>query len=186
MEVKDLKLNFLWERNPTMFLDAPNPFWIKWEDESSKLRKFIEDCSIQQLIELLVVANKDKYSRDLYWDFSKNTKEAMQGFYDVGDYIAMDALHLTKKELSRVLDKYIDHPKAGTFFKELILELNVDIGLKAIVEKTLQGKTYTTTVNGEKTKYKIEQCPLEFLEIGPKMFRMSIDEAKYVDLGIDG
>lgn len=48
-----------------------------------------------------------------------------------------------------------------------------------MVEKTLQGKDFTKTKEGDKTVFKVNNSPIASIEITPKSFKLKINEEIY-------
>ena len=182
MEITDIDLNFLWLEKRVVVLDAPDPFWEKWRSEHVKFYDFIESTSIPKLIQLIIIAYKDKYPRR-YWGGailnSKNYVEKIENGYNI-----LEAKNILRDDISRYLDKdYVDQNDLN-YLEELILEFTEPQELEAPIDVILEGKEYEKTTNIDSIVYNVQNSPIAQLEIAPQSFKLIANRDFFVYLGL--
>lgn len=179
MEINDINLGFLWEEKKTIVLDAPDPFWEKWEDEEYNYSEFIKTESLEKIIGLLIVSFKTKYPRDFWFVSLAKGLIASRSIYKDGLYKIVDGEHLSRDDLKAY--KWLPKTDADDFEYdyERIFEFKSEIDLTQTVEQHLAGLTFNKTVTTDSVLFQVSDSPIAEIELTPKSFRMTINEDYY-------
>ncbi|MDC8006032.1 hypothetical protein POV27_18415 [Aureisphaera galaxeae] len=184
MEIRDINLGFLWEERGGPILDAPDPFWEKWREDKVKFYSFMKTEPIHKIVELMVIAYKDKFPRD-YWSSNflnekirqTDVEEDENGFKIYGkDYMLRhDVISFADKE--KITDGEFEYSS------EIKIEFIEGRDLTVPIEKVLEGKDFSKSTLGDTVVYTVEESPISQLEVTPRSFKIIVNEDYYVYLG---
>ena len=184
MEIADINLGFLWEERGGPILDAPDPFWEKWREDKGNFREFMKTESISKIVELMVLAYRDKYPRD-YWSSNflndKIWKSELEADSDGIKTYGKD--YMLRKDVISYADKEKIAQGEFEYSSEIMLEFATNHDLETPIERALQGKIYTKNIIGSQTTYVVENSPLAQIEITDRSFKLLINKDYYVYLG---
>lgn len=160
-----------------------DPFWQEWQPERWKFSEFIETAPIEKVLELIIIAYKDKYPRN-YW-FGMFTKlEAHKHVREDNGYRFVDSEYLERKEFFKYSYKYLEDADGIKYLSEMIIELKEPFSdMISMVERTLSGKTYTKASRNGNTIYQLTDSPLLKLEVADKYFALTVNDTFHTDLG---
>lgn len=176
MTFEGINIGFLWEDINEKILDAPNPFDEKWRDEKIKYGKFNKTGSLEKVLQLLIIAYKDRSPRDMF-TLSKDIKSAGKAIYKDDKVIQLKE-HLARTDIERFTDTIKDQ-NGLDIYVERFFEFVSTHDFTSMVEKTLQGKDFTKTSEGDKTIFKVNNSPIDSIELTPKSFKLKINEGVY-------
>lgn len=179
MEINEINLDFLWEKNRTFVLDGPTPFWEKWRDEKRKYAKFIETEPLEKVIALMIISFKDNYPRDSWFGILVNSMEGVNSIQTQDKYSILDGKYIVRDDISTL--KWIEKQDKDKFEYdyERIFEFYEPVSLTDTIEEHLSDKTYTKESIDDGTLYKVEQSPIAEIAVTPKSFRLTINEEFY-------
>ena len=169
---EEINLGFLWNDINEKILDGPNPFDEKWRTERIKYRKFNKTGPLEKVLELLIIAYKNDSPRDFFY-IGKN-----------GDAIYKDNLtiqlkeHLVRTDIEKITETKKDQ-NGLDIYVERFFEFTSSHDFTQMVEKTLKGKDFTKTIQGNKTVFIINNSPIDSIELTPKSFRLTINDQIY-------
>ncbi|MBB4807399.1 hypothetical protein HNP38_002703 [Chryseobacterium defluvii] len=172
MEFEGINLGFLWHDINDKILDAPNPFDEKWRDDKIKYRHFNKTGPIEKVLQLLIIAYKDDSPRDFFY-IGKN-----------GDAIYKDNKtvqlkeHLIRTDIEKITETKKDQ-NGLEIYVERFFEFTGTHNFTNMVEKTLKGKVFTKSLEGSKTIFKVNDSPIDSIELTPKSFKLKINDQIY-------
>ncbi|KIX20566.1 hypothetical protein SY27_11685 [Flavobacterium sp. 316] len=176
MIFEGINIGFLWEDVNEKILDAPNPFDEKWRDAKIKYRDFNKTGSLEKMLQLLIIAYKDDSPRDIF-TLSKDIKSAGNAIYKDNQVIQL------KKDLARTdIEKFIDTIKDKDGLEipvERFFEFVDSHNFTNMVENTLEGKQFSKTIEGNKIIFKVENSPIDSVELTSKSFLLKINDLIY-------
>jgi hypothetical protein len=176
MIFEGINIGFLWEDINEKILDAPNPFDEKWRTEMVKYGNFNDSGSLEKVLQLMIIAYKDKSPRDMF-AISKDIKSAAKAIYKDDKVIQLKE-HLARTDIERFTDTIKDQ-NGLNIYVERFFEFVSTHDFKNMVEKTLQGKEFTKTKEDDKTIFKVNNSPIDSIELTPKSFRLKINDQIY-------
>jgi hypothetical protein len=183
MEIKDLKLDFLWLKNPYMILGKKDPFWETWQPERWKFSEFVETAPIEKVLELIILVYKDKYPR-AYWTGNFITLKGSDNVQESEGYFVFTEEYLERNEMSKYKVKLKQDAGSIDYLSEMIIELKEPFDdMISMVENTLNGKGYTKTTQNGNTLYELSNSPLLKLEVSPTLFALTVNDKFHEDLG---
>lgn len=172
MTFEGINIGFLWNDINERVLDAPNPFDEKWRDEKIKYRRFNKTGTLEKVLKLLIIAYKDKSPRDMFY-IGKNGDSIVEGnkIIELKEHLARTDIEKstdTKKEINGL-----------NITIERLFEFVGTHNFTNMVETTLSGKSFTKTINGDKTIFIVNNSPIGSIELTPKSFMLKLNEAVY-------
>lgn len=183
MEITDLKLDFLWLKNPYMILGKKDPFWETWQPERWKFSEFVETAPIEKVLELIIIAYKDKYPRE-YWTGIFMTRKGAREVKRIDGYSIFKEDYLSKDDMATYKVKLKQDAGGIDYLSEMIIELKEPYSdMISMVERTLSGKTYTKASRNGNTIYQLTDSPLLKLEVAEKYFALTVNDDFHTDLG---
>lgn len=166
-----------------MVLGKKDPFWQEWQPERWKFSEFVETASIEKILELILIAYKDKYPRN-YWFGIFATLEASKHVQEINGYQVVDCKYFNRREFSKYSDKYKVDSGGIEYLSEMIIELKEPYSdMISMVERTLSGNTYTKASRNGNTIYQLTDSPLLKLEVAEKYFALTVNDDFHADLG---
>lgn len=180
LKLEDLNLEFLWAKKGGPILDAPDPFWEKWDDESLKYGYFIKHAPLEQLITILIISFKDQYPRD-FWSgaLSSEGPDWIDNIKTEGGYEVSESPYICRDDIVKLKWKTREDIHGFDYRNERVFEFKEDIDLIPVVEETLAGKTYTKTTPGARTTYTLKDSPIAKIELRKRSFKMVINHKYY-------
>lgn len=172
MKFEGINIGFLWEDINEKNLDAPNPFDEKWRADMVKYGKFNKTGPLEKVLELLIIAYKDKSPRDMF-HVSKNGDSI-----EKGNKIIELKEHLIRTDLEKIT-KTKKEIKGLDITIERLFEFVGSHNFNAMVENRLSGKSFTKSVVGDKTIFIVNNSPIGRIELTPKSFMLKLNEAEY-------
>lgn len=171
MIFEGISIGFLWEDINEKILDGPNPFDEKWRDEKIKYRNFNKTASLEKVLKLLIIAYKDKSPRNMFY-IGKNG----DALYEENKSIELKE-HLSRTDIEKLTETKDNSELQLTI--ERFFEFVGNHDFIHMVENTLQGKNFTKTKEAGKTIFKINESPIESIELTPKSFKLKLNEQIY-------
>ena len=176
MIFEGINIGFLWEDVNEKILDAPNPFDEKWRTEMVKYGNFNDSGPLEKVLQLMIIAYKDKSPRVMF-AISKDIKSAAKAIYKDDKVIQLKE-HLARTDIERFTDTIKD--KDGLEIPvERFFEFVDSHNFTNMVENTLKGKQFSKTIEGDKIIFKVENSPIDSIELTFKSFLLKINDLIY-------
>jgi len=176
MEFEGINLGFLWHDINDKILDAPNPFDEKWRDDKVKYGKFNKTGTLEKVLQLLIIAYKDDSPR-VRFTLSKDIESAGKAIYKDNQVIQLRD-HLARTDIEK-FTRTIKDQNGINIYVEHFFEFTGSHNFTGMVEKTLKGKVVTKSIQGSKTIFKVNDSPIDSIELTPKSFKLKINDQIY-------
>ncbi|MBE8725794.1 hypothetical protein [Flavobacterium hungaricum] len=193
------KLDFLYfnlEFTDENYFKRKELYYAQTDWDERHFEDYVETCSFEELIYLMVYTYKDKYPRDKFYhtiSLDSDDKILLSYTNENGRLVTEDKSiynNFFRKEVIGMVtqfysEQYTDEEMLEKFWsseyymQNLFLEFDKEIPFE-IIDKALAGKEYTKTQKEKILIYEIKDSPIASLEITKKSVKLNINEDKVI------
>lgn len=183
----NFELDFLYYQPENYVLDGKDEKKEKLRPHSIKFKKFINEASLENLIELLVFSYAKEYANNIYWynrfmgDLDRNTifPKELNPHIDV----YLEKKEITKKQLSKVIFKMYDDIEKNCYYtKWMYFEFTNQQSLSTLlgaIKKGLKDINYTETENDSIVTIDIEDSAILNITVSSNDLRIELNSKKW-------
>ncbi|MFD1604153.1 hypothetical protein ACFSJW_08390 [Flavobacterium artemisiae] len=194
------KLDFLYfnlEFTDENYFNRKELYYAQTDWDERHFEDYVETCSFEELIYLMVYIYKDKYPRDKFYrtiSLDSNDENILSYINEKGRLINENKYvyyNFFRKEVigmttqfhieqfmsdEEIIENYWN---SEYYIQNLSLEFDREIPL-AIVDKAFEGKEYTKTQKENLLIYEIKDSPIASLEITRNSIKLNTNEDKVI------
>ncbi|GAA3773742.1 hypothetical protein [Flavobacterium ginsengiterrae] len=193
------KLDFLYfnlELTEENYLNRRSLYYDAVDWDERHFEDYVETCSFEELIFLMIYIYIDKYPRDKFYrtiSLDSDDYNLLSSINGNGRIISEDRsiyYNFFRKEVIGMTTQFHNEEYSDDEFMErywrseyymqnLFLEFNREIPLE-IIDEALEGKEYTKTEKNDLLVYEVDDSPIASLEITKNSIKLNINEDKII------